>query len=185
MRRVVPTMLALLALAAPVFAQEGSAPPPPEPKKAPWTKKLFFGGSAGLGFGDVDYVSLAPMVGYHVVPRFDVGVQPFYTYANYKLYDPDVKTHNYGIDLFARFRVFRGFFIEGQYEWIDYEYILSDLSKGRRSDSYWYGGAGYAIGAGRVGVYVTALYNFSYRSDDPFRAYDSPWSVQVGVGVGF
>ena len=191
MKRLSTIALAVGLWAGPALAQEAPPPqpppqPPPEAPKQPWTKKLFVGGSAGLSFGsDVDSIVLAPLVGYKVVPRFDVGAQPFYRYAKYKVYDPDVKTNDYGIDLFARFHVVAGFFLEAQGEWIDHEYVQADLSTARRSDTYWYGGVGYAIGAGHVGVYVTALYNFNYDANDPFRAYDSPWSVQVGAAVGF
>jgi hypothetical protein len=159
-------------------------PPPKQPPPA-WTKKLFYGGSAAVSFGSVEGVTLAPLIGYHVIPRFSVGAQPFYRYAKYTDYNPDITTHDYGIDVFGRFNVFRGFFLQAQYEWIDYDAVYYNGTTSRQSGSYWYGGAGYSIGAGHVGGYVVALYQFNYDSNDPLRPYDSPWQIQAGVGVGF
>jgi len=146
-------------------------------------KKLFFGGGVGASFGSVDYISIAPMVGYHVVPRFDVGLQPFYSYTKYD--SPDFSANNYGADVFARFIAFRNLFLEGRGEWISYEYQDFVGSDHRTSDFYPMAGVGYSMGRGKVGVYFSALYNFGYDDNDPFRPYDSPWIFSVGVGVGF
>jgi hypothetical protein len=156
----------------------GYKPPPP-----PVSSRWFFGGGVGASFGSVDYISIAPMVGYRVTPRFDVGLQPFYSYTKYD--NPDFSANNYGADALARFTVFRNFFLEGRGEWISYEYQDLGGSDHRTSDFYPMAGAGYAIGRGKVGVYFSALYNFGYDDNDPFRPYDSPWIFSVGVGVGF
>ena len=146
-------------------------------------KRLFFGGGFGASFGSVDYISVSPMIGYRVTPRFDVAAQPFYAYTNYD--DIDFSANNYGVDLLARFTVFRNLFLEGRGEWISYEFRDFDGTDSRTSDFYPMAGAGYQVGRGKVGVYFSALYNFGYDDDDPFRPYDSPWIFQVGVGVGF
>ncbi|HUC43518.1 MAG TPA: hypothetical protein VMR65_05735 [Candidatus Sulfotelmatobacter sp.] len=199
MKRWIAIVFVLLACAAlPAAAQETppATPPPPPPApppaaappeapKQPWTKKLFFGGGLGVTFGNVESVYIAPMIGYRVVPRFGIGLQPFYRYANYDLYGSSTKTHDYGTDVFARVHLFRGLFAEGRYEWMSYEYVSAPNVTARTSDSYWMLGAGYSIGAGPASVYFSALYNFSYDSNDPFRPYDSPWVVQVGASVGF
>ena len=78
-------------------------------------KRLFFGGGFGASFGDVDYISVAPMIGYRVTPRFDVAAQPFYAYTKYN--NPDFSANNYGADLIARFTVLRRLFLEGRGEW--------------------------------------------------------------------
>jgi len=157
-------------------------PPPPPPPAAP--SKWFYGGGVGLSLGTVDYISISPMIGYHLAPRFDVALQPFYSYTNYD-YDPDFTANNYGADVIARFKAFRRLFLEGRYEWISYEYLTALGNEDRKSDSYPFAGAGYFIGAGKVGFAFSALYNFGYDEDDPFRPYDSPWLFQASVGVGF
>ena len=159
-------------------------PPPPPPAPAPPApSKWFYGGGLGLSFGTVDYVSISPMIGYHVVPRFDVALQPFYSYTSYD--SPDFTANNYGADLIARFNVFRRLFLEGRYEWISYQYLNFAGNEDRKSDSYPFAGVGYYLGRGHVGVAFSALYNFSYDDNDPFRPYDSPWIFQATVGVGF
>jgi len=159
-----------------------STPPPPPPAPA-GPSKWFYGGGLGISFGAVDYVSISPMIGYHVIPRLDVALQPFYSYTNYDY--NDFTANNYGADLIARFKAFRRLFIEGRYEWISYEYLDSSGNDARSSSTYPFAGAGYYMGAGHVGVAFSALYNFNYDENDPFRPYDSPWLFQVSVGVGF
>jgi hypothetical protein len=75
-------------------------------------------------------------------------------------------------------------FAEGVYEYTNYEYAFPG---GTERDSYdaVLAGGGMMFGGGKVGSYVSALYDFSYDDDDPFRPYDSPWRYQVGVTFGF
>jgi len=167
---------------SPTPAEPTSPPPPPRPAPA-GPSKWFFGGGLGISFGSVDYISISPMVGYHVVPRFDVALQPFYSYTNYDY--NDFSANNYGADLIARFKAIRALFVEGRYEWISYEYLDVQGNNARSSDSYPFAGVGYYLGRGRVGIAVSALYNFNYDENDPYRPYDSPWLFQVTAGVGF
>ena len=181
---------ALVAFAALSFVGVGAqaaepAATSPKAVHPAWTKKLFFGGGIGLTFGSASSVYIAPLVGYHVIPRVDVGIQPFYRYADYDLYGTKTKTHDYGTDLFARVHLVARVFAEGRYEWISHEYVQSGTATARRSDSLWMAGAGYSVAAGPASIYVSALYTFSYDENDPYRAYDSPWIVQAGVVVGF
>lgn len=182
-------LLALAAVACLVPAAAAAAPAADAgPREAPppaWTKRLFFGGSAAASFGAVDAVAAAPLVGYRVTSRVSVGAQPFYRYAKYKDVSPHVTTHDYGADVFARVRVVGGFFVQGQYEWIDYDAVTASGATRRRSASTTFAGVGYTVGAGPVGVYVVALYDLGYDGRDPLRPYDGPWLVQAGVAVGF
>src|SRR5262245_12900920 len=73
---------------APTPAPE-EAPPPPKHSGA---DKWFVGGGVGATFGTVDTISVAPLVGYHVVPRFDIGAQLFYQWVDDSRYSPDLKT---------------------------------------------------------------------------------------------
>jgi hypothetical protein len=178
-------VVAILLSSLAVAQSSDPAPPTPPPAPAPSApSRWFYGGGLGLSFGTVDYVSISPMIGYHVAPRFDVALQPFYSYTNYD-YNPDFTANNYGGDLVARFKAFQRLFLEGRYEWISYEYRDSVGKEERTSDSYPFAGAGYYVGSGHVGVAFSALYNFNYDEDDPFRPYDSPWLFQASVGVGF
>jgi hypothetical protein len=158
------------------------SPPPPAKQKSPVLKRFFFGGGVGASFGDVDYIEVAPLVGFKVLPRFDLGVQPFYRWVD----DGSVTTSDYGVTLFARVRVIAGFFVEGDYQGTSYEYPNAGGGTTRDTYNAFLAGGGYAFPlGGHVGFYVSALYDFSYDGNDVNRPYDSPVRVQVGVSVGF
>jgi hypothetical protein len=147
---------------------------------------MFFGGGVGAAFGTVDYVAVSPLVGFHVVPRLDVGIQPFYSWTKDGRYSPSVSTTNYGASVFARVPIFRGLFAEADYEYASYQYALAVGGTAREGHDAVLAGAGYSFGAGRnVGVYFLALYDFMYNSDQVYLPYDSPVRFQVGVSVGF
>ena len=187
---------AALAFALPLYAQTSDPPSPdpvPQPTPAPETTpkspvlhRFFFGGGVGASFGDVDYIEVAPLVGFKVLPRFDLGVQPFYRWIDDGRYSPSVTTSDYGATLFARVRVWAGLFVEGDYQFTSYEYPNPGGGTTRDTYNTFLAGGGYAFPvASHVGLYVSALYDFSYDSNDTNRPYDSPVRVQVGVSVGF
>lgn len=173
---------------APTPAPAPASPPPPPPAKetSPVLQRFFFGGGIGASFGDVDYVEVAPMVGFKVVPRFDIGLQPFYRWADDSRNSTSVSTSDYGATLFARVRVVAGFFVEGDYQYTNYEYPIAGGGTTRSTYDSFLAGAGYAFPlGGHVGLYASALYDFGYDGNDITRPYDSPVRYQVGVSVGF
>jgi hypothetical protein len=155
--------------------------PAPAPKPSPF----FFGGGVGLGFGDVDWVSVEPLFGYRINPRVVVGTSLIYQWQNDDRYGPSVSTTNYGARAFVQFYPVPNFFLQAEYEYLNYEYVLSDFSTLRSNQSSYLAGAGISQPMGdRAFFFVSALYNFSYQ-DDPTYAYSSPWVYSAGVGVGF
>jgi len=188
-----PALLVLaIALATASFAQVPEPVPPttpaPEKERSSIKDKLFVGGSVGLSFGTVDYVSIAPLVGFHLAPRFDLAIQPFYSYTKDNRYSPEFSASNYGADVLGRVRIVQSFFAEARVEWISYEYLDTFSQSRRQSDTYPMAGLGYTVGAGRAGISFSALYNFGYDNNSLYGAYgpyDSPVIYQVGVSVGF
>jgi hypothetical protein len=122
-----------------------------------------------------------------VVPRVDLGLQPFYRWTDDGRYSPSVSTTDYGASLFARVRVVAGFFVEADYQHTSYEYPNAVGSETRDTYDAFLAGAGYAVPlGGNVGLYVSALYDFSYDDNSGvYQPYDSPVRMQVGVSVGF
>jgi len=195
----------LLAIAIPCIAQVPAPQPTPVPTPAPgpttqppdmpaWEpepttasgqpgmgKRLYFGGGIGLSFGTVDYVEIAPMVGYRVTPDFNLGLGVFYRYRNDDRYEEGVSTNDYGANLFAQYQVVPQLFLHGEAEYVDYEFILPDLDTTRESDTSLLAGLGYGWPVGGSSVYFLALYNFSYDENDFANPYDSPWVFRVGV----
>ena len=185
----------VLAFAFPAFAQTpdptAPAPPPPPPPESATPEpsvasRFFFGGGVGASFGTIDYVEVAPLVGFQVVPRFDLGLQPFYRWTDDGRYSPSVATTDYGTNIFARVRIFRGFFAEADYQYTNYEYPNSVGGTTRDTYNAFLAGGGYTVPLGRnVGMYFSALYDFTYDGNDPYRPYDSPVRFQIGASVGF
>jgi hypothetical protein len=86
----------------------------------------------------------------------------------------------------ARVRVVAGFFVEGDYQYTNYEYPIAGGGTTRSTYDSFLAGAGYAFPlGGHVGLYASALYDFGYDGNDITRPYDSPVRYQVGVSVGF
>jgi hypothetical protein len=146
--------------------------------------RFFYGGSVGLAFGDVDYYELAPMVGIQVNRRFSTGLRLLYRHRQDNRYDPSLSTDDYGATIFGRFHLTPRFYLQAEYEYVDYEYVVSGTTTARADFSSWLAGGGVSTPIGpNSHVYATALYNFSY--DEPDSPYSDPWTLSVGVGFGF
>jgi hypothetical protein len=170
--------LLLLASALAASAQVGAS------TGLPGNGKFFVGGGVGLSFGDVDYVEIAPIVGYRPVPQFDFGIGLTYRWSNYSWYGRDLSTNDYGFTLFADYYVWRGLFARGEYEYLDYEYPVDTGGTDRTGYNAFKLGGGYMLPiGGAAGLYFTALYNFTYDAED--SPYGDPWGVGVGVSLGF
>lgn len=180
----------VVAFAFPAFAQAPAPPPAPEAesaKPAPSMKdRFFFGGGIGATFGVVDSIEISPMIGMRVAPRVDLGLQPFYSWTRDGRYSPSVETTDYGTRFFARVRIVSSFFAEADYEYTNYEYLNGYGGTTRDRNNAFLAGAGYTLPVGgKVGLYFSALYDFSYNNNDIYNPYDSPIQYQFGVAVGF
>ncbi|MCI0410838.1 MAG: hypothetical protein L0191_20135 [Acidobacteria bacterium] len=175
---------AILIVSCSVALAQTDPTPPPAPPSV--KDKFFYGGGLGLSFGDVDYVEIAPLVGYRFLPKLDGGVQPFYRWVNDSRYAEDVTTADYGMDLFVRYFVVPTIFVQGEYEFLNYEYVLPTFQTERDTTNSFLAGGGFSqpIGKG-AGFFVSVLYNFSYDSSDPTSPYGDAWQVQAGVIAGF
>ena len=201
--KLLPAVLMALSLAGAAFGQSTTPPPPPPadatapppatepppPPPPPPVSRLFYGGGVGLSFGDVDYIEIAPMIGFKLTPRTHLGVSLLYRYRDDDRYDPSLTTSDYGGSVFARYFPLGGLFIQGEYEWVNYEYVSFDglsYRHDRQGDSNVLAGGGFSQSMGNhASFFISALYNLNYDGDDPFEPYDSPWVVRVGVGFGF
>ena len=179
-------LIAVLGSIGSLALAQSTPAQPPNPQPPSVRDKFFFGGGLGLSFGDVDYVEIAPLVGYRFLPKLDGGMQVFYRWVNDGRYPEDIETDEYGADLFARYFVLPSIFLEGAYEFINYEFVLPSLDTERDTANSFLAGGGYSqpIGHG-AGFYFSALYNFSYDENDLTSPYGDAWRVQAGVTVGF
>lgn len=160
-----------------------ATPPPPSPSAR---DRLFFGGGVGLGFGDVDYVSVEPLIGFRLHPQVAIGATLLYRYTNDSRFPEDIHTNDYGARAFLQYFPVPSFFGQVEYEYLDYEYVLSNLDTDRTTAGSVFVGGGIRQPIGRgAAFFASTLYNVSYDDDDPTSPYDSPWVVRAGVGFGF
>ncbi len=146
--------------------------------------KYFYGGGIGLSFGDMDTLSLSPMVGVNLSNKTSVGVSFSYVYRKYSLEQRDITTNDYATSLFTRYRLTPQYFLEADAEHLDNEFIRSDNSTDRRKfNSFLAGGGIRSSLGGNVSASLTVLYNFSYN--DKNSPYSDPISIRGGIGVGF
>jgi hypothetical protein len=178
--------LVLFSFGMTSYAQEDKGPG--------FIDKVFVGGGFGAGFGNYTFINVSPIIGYRVTPRLSTGIRLMYQYTTYDYYfggdKLKFKGNDYGAGLFARFLVRGPFFLQAEYEYLNYEDIYFDGSSIRSSfDSFMAGGGISQPIGGKAFFFLTALYNFSYNnisSVNKYRVpYDSPWVIRMGVTAGF
>ncbi len=144
---------------------------------------MFFGGTVGLGFGDVTYFELSPLVGKHLTPELAVGGSLIYRHRSDDRYREKLTTDDYGASIFGRYKVTPVLFAQAEYEYLNYEFYRADLTKDDDvANSVFLGGGVTTPLGGNASFHATALYNTLYDDDSP---YDSPWVIRFGIGVGF
>lgn len=151
--------------------------------------RWYYGGTLGFNFwSDYFYLSIEPMVGYKISPKFSVGGKIGYSYVNYS--DEDFDTHNYGASIFSRYRVIPQIYLHGEFVYWSYETITGyDLqSNDYRTERNWVPflllGGGYVQNINpNASLYVEVLVDVLQDENSPYEDWD-PF-VSFGVGIGF
>ncbi len=146
---------------------------------------VFYGGGLGASFGnDFSYFEISPMVGKKLSTALSAGISVSYRYSKDKSIKPEFTSNDYGATIFARYKVTNTLFIEGNYEYLDYEQRTSTGSQSRKQFSSVMAGGGIQQPLGNnTSFYMSALYNFSWdKKDSP---YDDPWNLRFGINVGY
>jgi hypothetical protein len=154
-------------------------------KGTPFKERMVFGGGMGLGFGsNQDFISVSPVIGYLLTAKLMAGTSVTYRYTNFKLANPSIKLNDYGAGPFVRFTVYRNIFLQTEYEYLNYEFPVSNRETVRYDFSSFLAGGGFIQPLGKnVGLYLMALYNFSYKDNVP-SPYSSPLIIRAGINVG-
>ncbi|HYG02822.1 MAG TPA: hypothetical protein VD927_10280 [Chryseosolibacter sp.] len=157
-------------------------------KGVPFKERIVTGGGFGLGFGsNADFISVSPQVGYMLTQKIMAGTGFTYRYTNYKFVKPSIKLNDYSINPFARYNVYENFFLQAEYEYLNFELPVS-LNETTREDfnSFLAGGGIIQPLGDRVSLFIMALYNFSYVTPKAgeYAPYDSPIVFRIGVNAG-
>lgn len=197
--RAITFLLIFLMFGLTAFAQEkDTQDKDKEEDKEKFTDNLFFGGSLWASFGTITRVEIAPVIGYHISPRFDAGIGGKYLFykttalANTGLSD-DFKfsAHIYGGSVFTRYVLVKDlnkylpFTFHGrltthiEYEGLNMPSDFKPEKSGSRfwSHNYWVGG-GLQQKIGKKAYFnIFVLYNLNQKS---YQLYDNP-TIRIGV----
>ena len=148
--------------------------------------RWWFGGGLGLAFGsDVTFISIEPVIGYSISPKLSAGARLIFRFREDERYGQDISTNDYGAGLFVRYLVARPFFVQGEYEHLNYEIPYSDGSSARQGYDSVFGGFGVAQPIGtNTAFFASILYNFLWSDDEP-SPYAEQWVFRAGVTVAF
>jgi hypothetical protein len=156
--------------------------------------KWYYGGTVGFNFwGDYFYLSVNPLVGYQVSPKFSVGGKLQYAYINDSRYDPlELTSNNYGAGLFARYRPIYQIYLHAEFDYASYEnYTIYTPLIGApyaESERNWVPflllGGGFVQHVGpNASVYVEVLFDVIQDDNSPYTDWDP--IISVGGGIGF
>ncbi|HOX82477.1 MAG TPA: hypothetical protein PLJ60_11015 [Chryseolinea sp.] len=181
MKRLILTLF-IASLSSFAFAQWGEE----EMSEKPTLRdRIFVGGGFGLSFSSYyDYFSISPIIGYKITPKFVGGIGLQYSHYKYKGYSPAIQTNNYGGSVFLRYNFYGPLFVHTEYEYLDYQFTETQ----RQGFSSFMAGGGFFQPIGRrAGIFVMALYNFSYQNPTPgqYSVYNSPLVIRAGITAGF
>ena len=173
----------LLAVCFQGYAQWGQEELSDKPS---FRDRIFVGGGIGGGFGStMDYFSISPIIGYKLTEKLVPGVSLMYRYTNNKFYQPNVSTSDYGVSPYLRYMLGNGIFLHTEYEYLNYEYLISPTESVRKTNGSFLAGGGFFQPFGRrAGFYASILYNFSY-SNNGYYPYSSPVIYRMGITAGF
>jgi len=159
-----------------------------EKDKQQAAKRIFVGGTLGFWiYSSEGYVYLAPTVGYHISPSFDVGVRISYSYYWYNDNFYKFNLNSWGAGIFGRYYLFffRDLFIHLEYEHLSHEqpyqfYPDGSVDIARVPIDNFYIGAGFRQWLSPSAFLgITVLWNLNETEFMPQNPI-----IRIGMGVG-
>jgi hypothetical protein len=196
----IPLVFACCLMTAALAVAQESEPEEPQTYKEQYEKyqqqakkaieyPWFVGGLAGLSYGsETSYAEISPILSYRVSHLFQVGTRLTFRYRKDKRYEPDVSTTDIGAAVLGRFYVFDPVYLQAEVERLNWDYLAA-TEDGIEvvEDTYtgYYAGFGFVQGAGgRASMYMSFLWDFSYKDDEP-SPNSHPWLIRIGLGFNF
>ena len=154
------------------------AVPPPAPKSSE-PSKVFYGGTLGFSFGSYFRISVQPMVGYNISPKFSAGVKAIYEYISDSRGNVDFTWHNFGGSVFGRYR-----FIPQAYLHTEFAYMSYDSPIDRVGVPFILVGGGYIQQISpNAGLYVEVLFDVLQDKNSPYENWEPFVSIGAAVGI--
>jgi hypothetical protein len=155
--------------------------------------KVFVGGNLGLNFSsNFTLINISPNVGYMITEKWAAGIGVIYQYRNdQRSPGLEIKTNDYGFNLFTRYQVFQPIFVQVEYEYLNFEFatglgVNNEVLTDREGYNSLFLGGGLAQPIGRNASFnITVLYNVLYDNTEDPRPYGSPLVIRAGAAVGF
>lgn len=168
----------ILAAALLVAAQAVVGQDDPEPRK------VYYGMTLGMNFGDYMRISAQPMVGYSFTPQISGGVKAAYEYVRDSRYTDTFTSSNYGGSIFARYRFIPQAYLHGEFAYMSYGVKTSGSTNDRFGVPFLLlGGGAVQRVSPSVSVYAEVLVDVLQDKNSPYQKWQ-PW-VSVGATVGF
>ena len=158
-------------------------------KGTPLRERIVTGGGFGMAFGSQqDFISLSPFIGYKLTQKLIAGTSFTYRYTKFKYYSPSITLIDYGVAPFLRYAIFNNFFVQAEYEYLNYEFPTGPEQTIRETFNSFIAGGGFIQPiTDKSSFYVSAMYNFSYVEPKAggYSPYYSPLILRAGITVGF
>jgi len=191
MKRVMYIFLISILSYSLIYAQQISGPDSTsgqkqqkQVKQKPKQQKVYYGGTLGMSFGNYFRISVEPLVGYKINPKFSVGGKIRYEYIKDTRYSTTVTAHNYGGSLFTRYRVIPQIYFHAEPAYLSYQYNTEFGDTERNWVPFVFVGGGYSqmIGS-NTWVNAEVLFDVLQDEKSPYKDWEPFYSI--GVGVGF
>jgi hypothetical protein len=182
MFRIYGTLSLIVLLVSGLAAQQPA--PTPQAPKTNEPGQVYWGGELGVSFGSYFRVSLVPLVGYKVTPKFHVGGKLGFSYVEDKRYETKVTSFNYGGSVFTRYLLVKGLYAHAEFAYWSYKYRTENLEGDRTWVPFLLVGGGYVQPVSpSTSLFVELLWDVLNDKNSPYDSTE-PW-IKVGVGVGF
>ena len=183
----------ILSVSFSTFAQTELPTQNTKPKSS-LKDKLIVGGNFGFGFsGDQIAIEVAPLLAYKLSDRWIAGVSGRYLYSKTRIYYDPVnyfyyKYNIYGGGLLSRYNIYRGLFVEGDFELnnVDALTLTDPINLTYTTQREWIPslllGGGYAQPIGQnSSFFLSVLYDVLQNRNSPY--YQVP-VIRAGFGIG-
>lgn len=147
--------------------------------------KMRIGGNFGLQFGNYTFINLSPTFGYLFwKDRLELGAGPIFMFQSFKYNGYRYKTILGGADIYTRGYIWKGLFLQAQYDLINKEsYYKPDT---RINVSHFLLGGGFSTPISNIGVfYVNALINVIDGPESVYQGTFGDFPLILNIGFGF